>query len=158
MRVTDADSLKSAMPSAVVVVFQNRIRGVRAVRCCNHKIVAHRSRRSKDRIAVIEEEIGSCRRSCVTPISPSFAVDRSGSRYRAVVRGRRNKVDEISPVAFSDASYSKRFRHYLLPEQCRRVISPSIAAAAASLRSFAVKSCRCSVVKVDSPFRAADAA
>ena len=134
------------MPSAVVVVFQNRIRGVRAVRCCNRKIVAHRSRGNEDRIAVIEEEIGSCRRSCVTPISLSFVVDKSGLRYRAVVRGRHSKVKEISPVAFSNASSSNRFRRYLLPEQCRRVISPSIAAAAASLRSFVGCSCRCSVV------------
>ena len=66
------------------------------------------------------------------PISPSFEVDKSGLRYRAVVRGRRSKVKEISPVAFTDASSLKRFRRYLLPEQCRRVISPSIAAAAAS--------------------------
>ena len=48
------------------------------------------------------------------------------------------RVNEISPVAFTNASFSKRFRRYLLPEQYRRVISPFIAAAAASLRNFAV--------------------
>ena len=105
------------------------------VRCCNHKIVAHRSRGSEDRIAVIEEEIGSCRRSCVTPISPSFVVDKSGLRYRAVVRGHRSKVKEISPVAFCNASSSNRFCRLLLPLQRRYVVASFVAAAAASSKS-----------------------
>ena len=131
----NTDSLKSAVPSAVVIVFQNRIRGVRAVRCCNHKIVAHRSRGSEDRIAVIEEEIGSCRRSCVTPISPSLVVDKSGLRCSAVVRGRRSKVEEISLVAFRNASSSNRFRRLLLPLQRRYVVASFVAAVTASSKS-----------------------
>ena len=83
-----------------------------------------------------EEETGSCRCSCVMPSSPLFVVCKSRLRCRAVVRGCRSKVKEISPVAFVNAASLKRFRCYLLPEQCCRVISPSIAAAAAPLEQF----------------------
>ena len=58
-------------------------------------------------MAAIEEEIVSCRRSHVTLIPPSFAVSRSGLRYGAVVRRRRSKVNEISPVAFTNASFRR---------------------------------------------------
>ena len=65
--------------------------------------------------------------------SPLFVVCKSRLRRRAVVRGRRSEVNEISPVAFANAMSLKRFRREILPEQCCRVISLSIAAAAALL-------------------------